>query len=220
MMEVDTSSSAHVQPEEQLELPTFLAQALIASEPNVEDEETISSSTSDRVDDLSRSSPPSLLVPPLNFQNVAYGISRSGHPNERNYEFIKHLKLKSIMYIVNEDYRPSITQFIESEKIKLLHHKISINKEPFGEMEHEIVCNALSDLLDTRNYPILIHCNKGKYRVGCLIGLLRRLQGWSHTSIFEEFARFAGVKAIDEEFIEVFDLSQVKIDPQYKPHWL
>lgn len=38
-----------------------------------------------------------------------------------------------------------------------------------------------------------------QYRVGCLIGLLRRLQGWSHTSIFEEFARFAGTKAVDEE---------------------
>ena len=71
-----------------------------------------------------------------------------------------------------------------------------------------------------------VHCNKGKYRVGCIIGILRRLQGCeyagvqsgvvmtglltlppppspprpgSYTSTFEEFARFAGTKAVDEE---------------------
>lgn len=45
--------------------------------------------------------------------------------------------------------------------------------------------------------PSSHHCTQ--YRVGCLVGLIRRLQGWSHISIFEEFARFAGTKAVDEE---------------------
>lgn len=40
-----------------------------------------------------------LLVPPLNFQNVAQGVSRSGHPNERNYEFIRRMKLRTVMYV-------------------------------------------------------------------------------------------------------------------------
>lgn len=66
-------------------------------------------------------------------------------------------------------------------------------------MESDIVAEALSQALDKRNYPLLIHCNKGKARVGVITGLIRRLQGWSHTSIFEEYARFAGTKAVDEE---------------------
>lgn len=38
-----------------------------------------------------------LIVPPLNFDMVAGGVYRSGHPNERNYGFMRRLGLKSIM---------------------------------------------------------------------------------------------------------------------------
>lgn len=140
-----------------------------------------------------------LLVPPLNFQTVAIGVSRSGHPNERNYEFLRRLRLKTVMYLAEDDYRPTMTFFAQREGVKILHHRITVNKEPFATMEEDRVAEALAQLLDRRNYPILVHCNKGKYRVGCLIGILRRIQGWSYNSIFEEFARFAGTKAVDEE---------------------
>jgi protein tyrosine/serine phosphatase len=42
---------------------------------------------------------------------------------------------------------------------------------------------ALSALLDVRTHPILIHCNKGKHRTGCLVGCLRKVQCWSHTYV-------------------------------------
>ena len=35
---------------------------------------------------------------------------------------------------------------------------------------------ALSILIDKRNHPVLVHCNKGKHRTGCLIGCMRKLQ--------------------------------------------
>ena len=38
-----------------------------------------------------------LVVPPLNFDMVAAGVYRSGHPNERNFEFMRRLGLRSIM---------------------------------------------------------------------------------------------------------------------------
>lgn len=81
------------------------------------------------------SSSPALLVPPLNFQNVTFGISRSGHPNERNYEFLRRLRLKTIMYVATDDYRSKISSFAEEEGIKVLHFRVSVNKEPFGESE-------------------------------------------------------------------------------------
>lgn len=87
-------------------------------------------------------------------------------------------------------------------------------------MDEAEVALALEHVLDKRNHPVLIHCNKGKYRVGCLVGCLRRLQGWSHISILEEYARFAGDKIADEEFIEMFDLARVQLDPEHKPGWL
>lgn len=38
-----------------------------------------------------------LIVPPLNFDLVNAGLYRSGHPNERNFDFMKGLGLKSIV---------------------------------------------------------------------------------------------------------------------------
>ena len=66
---------------------------------------------------------------------------------------------------------------------------------------------VLRIILDERNHPILVHCNKGKHRIGCVVGVLRKLQGWSLTSIFDEYQRFAGnkIRTTDQEFIELFD---------------
>lgn len=187
------------------------------------------------------------LVPPLNFQNVAFGLQRSGHPNERNYEFLRRLGLKTILYLATDDYRSNMSSFASEQKIEVIHLRINVNKEPFAQMEEDQVAQALAHCLDSRLHPMLVHCNKGKYRVGCVIGILRRLQGWSYTSIFEEYARFAGTKALDEEvsryaddvllivsmlilavspfyvksqFIEAFDLTKIPINQQHKPSWL
>ena len=63
------------------------------------------------------------------------------------------------------------------------------------------MATALAHVLDVRNHPILIHCNKGKYRIGCLIGCLRKLQKWSLASIFDEYRRFSGstLRIADQE---------------------
>lgn len=36
------------------------------------------------------------------------------------------------------------------------------NKEPFDNIPEDVICAALVAILDKRNHPILIHCNKGK----------------------------------------------------------
>lgn len=38
-----------------------------------------------------------LVVPPLNFDMLAPGVYRSGHPNERNFGFMAGLELKCVM---------------------------------------------------------------------------------------------------------------------------
>ena len=58
---------------------------------------------------------------------------------------------------------------------------------------------------------MLIHCNKGKHRTGCLIGCLRKVQQWSLTVIFDEYRRFAEPKPrfLDQQYIELFDTSSL-----------
>ncbi|KAL2622509.1 hypothetical protein R1flu_002714 [Riccia fluitans] len=101
---------------------------------------------------------------------------------------------------------------LEKENITLFHFGIEGNKEPFVDIPEDVIHDALKILLDVKNHPILIHCNKGKHRTGCLVGCLRKVQNWSLTSIFDEYRRFAGkkVRILDQQFMELFDVSSFK----------
>ncbi|OZJ01751.1 hypothetical protein BZG36_05244 [Bifiguratus adelaidae] len=152
---------------------------------------------------------------------VESGVYRSGHPNVQNLPFLRRLKLKTIMYLAMEDPTAEMSHFVEVSGIQLLHYRMEGNKEPFIEISTSDVQHALTTLLDQRNHPVLIHCLKGKHRVGCLVGCLRKMQQWSMTSVFDEYRRFADTKGLaDQEFIETFDIGTVECNPQYKPVWL
>lgn len=88
------------------------------------------------------------------------------------------------------------------------------------EVPEDIMHSALTALIDVRHHPILIHCNAGKHRTGCVSGCLRRLQGWALTSIFQEYNHFAGDKGrlADQLFIELYR-PVVRVTPQYVAQW-
>jgi hypothetical protein len=47
------------------------------------------------------------------------------------------------------------------------------------------------------------------------------MQHWSLVSVFEEYRRFSHPKSrsMDQQFIELFDTSRVRVDPRYLPSW-
>lgn len=164
-----------------------------------------------------------LLIPPLNFALVADDVYRSGHPLEINYPFLEHLSLKTIVYIGdrsdtdNAEYRA----WALDHGITWLHFDAKSAKEPFIENDREVIRNTLEIILDRRNLPVLVHSNKGKHRVGVLVGVMRTLiQGWSLATIFDEYIKFANGKGdADLEFIEMFD-EPVEYDIRYAPSFL
>ncbi|KAI8443230.1 tyrosine phosphatase family-domain-containing protein [Phakopsora pachyrhizi] len=164
------------------------------------------------------------LNPPSNFAVVAPGIFRSSFPRVENFEFLESLRLKTVLTLVQEDYPEILVQHYAKKGIKLIQFKIPGNKEPFVHIPEDKIRIALRKVLDTRNHPILIHCNKGKHRTGCLVGCLRKLQNWSSTAIFDEYRRYAFPKSrnMDQQFIELFDHSAVweEIEVKFKPTWL
>jgi len=162
---------------------------------------------------------PRMLIPPINFAMVAKGVYRSGYPKTKNLSFLKKLKLKSIIYLCPEEHLH--TNFWKANDIQLFNFKINGNKEPFVDIPETVIRDALVVLLDVRNHPVLIHCNKGKHRTGCLVGCLRKAQHWSLTYIFDEYRRFAGtkVRVLDQQFIELFSLN-IPYDALHKPPWL
>ncbi|XP_010522371.1 PREDICTED: probable tyrosine-protein phosphatase At1g05000 isoform X2 [Tarenaya hassleriana] len=155
------------------------------------------------------------LIPPLNFAMVDNGIFRSGFPDSANFSFLQTLGLRSIIYLCPEPYPESNMEFLKSNGIRLFQFGIEGYKEPFVNIPDDRIREALKVLLDEKNRPALIHCNRGKHRTGCLVGCLRKLQKWCLTSIFDEYQRFAAAKArvSDQRFMELFDISSLKHIP-------
>jgi len=157
-----------------------------------------------------------MMIPPLNFAMVSPGVYRSGYPNYRNFGFLSKLGIRCIVKLSTEE--PSdITiglqneEFVKENGIALLEFPIEGQKEPFGVSSSEKIRQALHAILDDRNHPVLVHCDKGKHRTGTVIGCLRKQQGWALSSIFDEYSRFCNrsIRVLDHQLIEFFSL-----DPQ------
>lgn len=112
--------------------------------------------------------------------------------------------------------------WIDSTDIKFCPLVVHSSQEPFTlvgtqAQTQELLEAALNLILDKRNFPILIHSNKGKHRIGVLVGLMRKiLQGWCMSGIFEEYEKFAmGKSEFDLEFIEMW-----QPELSYEEEWL
>jgi hypothetical protein len=90
------------------------------------------------------------VVPPINFSLVVPGVYRSGHPNKKNFGFLRTLSLRGIMcvysalstfpnthlkltlvsgrYVVGDDeYRKDSLDFVNNENIEL--YRFNLSKE-------------------------------------------------------------------------------------------
>ncbi|EPQ31640.1 uncharacterized protein PFL1_00973 [Pseudozyma flocculosa PF-1] len=163
------------------------------------------------------------LVPPDNFAMVNTWVYRSSFPKKKHFPFLKTLGLRSVLTLILEEYPEQNTKFLDQEGITFFQFGIPGNKEPFVQIPEDKITAALVTILDRRNHPMLIHCNKGKHRTGCLIGCLRKLQQWSLTTIFDEYRRFSWPKSrsMDQEFIELFRERCVwkDADRRWLPRW-
>ena len=87
----------------------------------------------------------------------------------------RQLGLRSVLFLCPEEYPELSLKFLEDNGIKLLHFGVSGNKGPFDEIPEDVIRSALDAVFDTRTHPLLIHCNQGKHRTGCLVGCLRKV---------------------------------------------
>ena len=152
-----------------------------------------------------------MRIPPSNYGAVIPGsVYRSSYPDATNHEFLKDLKIKSILTLVPEPISPEYQSFMDSAGIQHFQVHISANKGAVL-VDSCAMSRALRLLMDRTNHPILVHCNKGKHRTGCTIALFRRILGLDMDAVRDEYHTYAGKKArfLDEVFFENFDLNLV-----------
>ncbi|KAF3153705.1 hypothetical protein TWF751_004527 [Orbilia oligospora] len=150
---------------------------------------------------------------PKNFSMVWPGVYRSSFPAEANFSYLKMLKLKTVLTLIPEKYPQANVEFMQQNGIQHIQIGIRANKEPFVEVPLDKITKAVSVILDKRNHPILIHCNKGKHRTGCIVGCLRKIQKWTLCNVFDEYRRFSHPKerVLDEQVIELWEESQLLV---------
>ncbi|ANZ75920.1 BA75_02286T0 [Komagataella pastoris] len=161
------------------------------------------------------------FVPPINFAIVEDGIYRSGHPQAFNFPYLQKLNLKTIIYLGDKTDNYDYYRWLRDQGINFHYLNMQSCVEPFMFKDDSVIQQALKLIVHKENYPMLIHSNKGKHRVGVLVGIMRKLlQGWCISGIFDEYGRFAGGKGEgDVEYIETFK-TDLLIDKKTKPEFV
>ncbi|PLB38941.1 tyrosine phosphatase family protein [Aspergillus candidus] len=148
---------------------------------------------------------------PDNFAEVVKGVYRSSFPLAENLETLKELGLRTILTLVDEPYTTSHLKFLNDNGISHLRIIIPPNKDPEVEVSNTDLDRILGILLNKANHPVLVHCNKGKHRTGCVVACFRRLQGWALQDVIDEYLKYSTPKSrtLDVRFIGLFDSSRL-----------
>lgn len=80
--------------------------------------------------------------------------------------------------------------------------------------------SAILDIvLDHRNYPLLLHCNHGKHRTGCVVAVVRKLSGWHLDRVVDEYKTYATpkVRECDVDYITSFQSSSLEMSSSIRP---
>lgn len=146
---------------------------------------------------------------PVNFGIVVPGVYRSSFPQAEDYGFIEGLKLKTIVTLVQKEFPESYGEFIEKNGIK--HCVFDMKGTKKEEIPIATMRSILRLVLDTRNHPLLIHCNHGKHRTGCVVAIVRKISGWDLGNVLNEYKNYAEpkVRDCDVKYIAGFEPTDI-----------
>ncbi|UNI24632.1 Protein-tyrosine-phosphatase [Purpureocillium takamizusanense] len=149
---------------------------------------------------------------PTNFGVVVPGLYRSSYPKPDDYEFLQSLKLKTIVTLVKKDELDyDLNAFATSNGIR---QEVFNMKGTKKEAIPVPTMKAILELvLDRRNHPLLIHCNHGKHRTGCVVAVIRKLSGWGTDTAVAEYKSYAEpkVRECDVEYISSFQATSLPL---------
>lgn len=153
--------------------------------------------------------------PPLNFGVVESDLYRCGHPQVINFPFLESLKLRTIIYVGDKTNNWDYYRWIQRQPqpVGFVHVPLDLDLAAAAASDASAAATAaqlnylLAVVAHSANYPILIHSNKGKHRVGVVVALIRKLlQGWVLAAVYDEYGKYAkhGKDNSELQFIEFF----------------
>ncbi|KAK0704882.1 tyrosine phosphatase family-domain-containing protein [Lasiosphaeris hirsuta] len=146
---------------------------------------------------------------PNNFGVVVPGVYRSSFPQAGDYSFVEALKLKTVVTLVRKDFPQGYETFISKNGIR--HYVFDMKGTKKAEIPIKTMKSILRLVLDRQNHPLLIHCNHGRHRTGCVVAVVRKVSGWNLGSILEEYRNYAGpkIRDCDVKYITGFELADI-----------
>ncbi|EFY91095.1 tyrosine phosphatase [Metarhizium acridum CQMa 102] len=164
-----------------------------------------STSSSISVSDSSDYLAPASNGRPVNFGVVFPGVYRSSYPKPEDYDFLGSLGLKTVVTLVKKDELDhDLQSFLTTNGIRQVIFNMKGTKKeaiPMSTMR-----SILELVLDQKNYPLMLHCNHGKHRTGCVVAAIRKLSGWQLGAVLDEYKAFAEpkVRECDVDYISAF----------------
>lgn len=157
---------------------------------------------------------------PLNFGVIVPGFYRSSYPKQHDFDFIKTLNLKTIVTLVKKDeLEDDLSAFVDTNGIRQVTFDMKGTKKEAIPLD--TMAAILQLTLDKRNYPLLIHCNHGKHRTGCVVAAARRVAGWEVDPALDEYRAFASpkIRECDIDYINAFQSSLIpRFEDEIVPH--
>ncbi|KAK4050829.1 hypothetical protein OIV83_003251 [Microbotryomycetes sp. JL201] len=180
---------------------------------------------------------PSVHDPPANFAIVHPQLYRSSAFAAQHLPFINALKLRTCISLGPELPSRTITQWAEQQGVKLVHlgaqRNLLLEIKDWKPVQEELIKDALEFVLNKDNNPCIVMDHSGVYETGIFVACLRRLESWSLNAVLAEvcfdfrdnrdpltirlqYASIAGskVRAVNEQFIELFDTDLVNVPPR------
>ncbi len=102
-------------------------------------------------------------------------------------------------------------KWLKESDITQLHVDIAPNKEGSVNTTLDSLCEAVLFAMDSRNWPLYIHCNQGKHRTGCVVACLRKINHVPIDEIIAEYTTYSAPKDRigDKELIKCFNPDDV-----------
>lgn len=117
------------------------------------------------------------------------------YPKLRNLPFLETLHLRTIVSLTPQplDSDPAIAAWAQRQNggtgVRIIHVRTEKPKEDTGGLSREGAARAMLELLNRENLPLYVHCLDGVEATCMLVACLRKIQGWTDTSIRVELAR-------------------------------